>query len=343
MIAMPEFSNPEFLAAAPLAAALAWWRARRRRPALRYADVGLFAGVHGGRAWRARRGGAALRGLALLALLVACAGPRRPDERTRIPAEGIAVVMVLDVSGSMETRDAAWEPGGPPVSRLDAARRAFRLFVAGGDAPDGTHFEPRPADQIGLVTFAALPHTACPLTLNHTVLLRVTDAQETKAGIDAGTNVGDAIAEGLIRLEAAGDRKKVLILLSDGEHNVAEPDVLVPQKSARLSAALGVKVYTIDAGSDPPPGAPADAVKQRRDGQQTLRSVAEATGGRSFTAPDGTSLLAAYKEIDELEKTRVMSFQYRRYFEYYPWWAAAAFGLLAVGHLLDRTRWRVVP
>jgi Ca-activated chloride channel family protein len=343
MIAMPEFSNPEFLALAPVAVLVAWWWARRRRPALRYADTRLFAGLPGGRAWRAKWGGAILRGLAALALVVACAGPRRPDERTRIPAEGIAIVMVLDVSGSMNAQDAAWEPGQPPISRLDAARRAFKLFVAGGDAPDGTHFEPRPSDQVGLVTFAALPHTACPLTLNHTVLLRVTDAQEAKAGLDAGTNIGDAIAEGLIRLEAAGDRKKVLILLSDGEHNVAEKDVLVPEKSARLAAALGVKVYTIDAGGEPPPGAPADAAKQRRDGQQTLRAVAETTGGRAFAAPDGVALLAAYREIDELEKTRVMSFQYRRYFEYYPWWAAAALGLLFVGHLLDRTRWRVIP
>src|SRR5262249_19049425 len=121
-------------------------------------------------------GAASLRGLAALALVLACAGPRRPDEQTRLPAEGIAIVLALDVSGSMGTADAPWNPGSPPVSRLDAAKRAFKLFVAGGDAPDGTHFEPRPADQIGLVTFAALPQTACPLTLNHTVLIRVADA-----------------------------------------------------------------------------------------------------------------------------------------------------------------------
>src|SRR5947209_2220451 len=166
------FAHPEFLWLAPLAVPAAWWWARRRRPALRFADVRLFAGRTGGRARRAKWGGAALRGLAVLALVLACAGPRRPDLRTRVPAEGIAIVLVLDVSGSMGTADVDWTPGSPKVARLEAARRAFKLFVAGGDAPDGTHFEPRPADQIGLVTLAKVPQTACPLTLNHSVLIR---------------------------------------------------------------------------------------------------------------------------------------------------------------------------
>src|SRR5438067_4916170 len=173
MEGMLQFAHPEFLWLAPLAVLAAWWWARRRRPALRFADVGLFAGRVGGRARRAKWGGAALRGLAVLALVLACAGPRRPDLRTRVPAEGIAIVLVLDVSGSMATPDVVWNPHAPPVSRLDAARRAFRLFVAGGDAPDGTHFDPRPADEIGLVAFAVVPETACPLTLNHSVLPRV--------------------------------------------------------------------------------------------------------------------------------------------------------------------------
>lgn len=344
---MLSFATPEFLWLAPLAVAVAWWWARRRRPALRYADLRLFAGLPTGRAWRARWGGAVLRGLACLALIIACAGPRRPDLQTRLPAEGIAIVLALDVSGSMAEADVAWSPGSPPVSRLEAAKRAFRLFVAGGDAPDGTTFEPRPSDQIGLVAFAVLPQTACPLTLNHSVLLRVADGLEPKAGLDAGTNVGDAIAEGVIRLDkGAGDRRKVLILLSDGEHNVSKEgasDPLRPRQAAQLAANLGIKVYTIDAGGEPPPGSPPDAAEQRRIGRETLQSVAAMTGGRSFAASSGAELLAAYKEINGLEKSRVESFQYRRYHEYYPWAAAAAVVLLLTAHLLDRTRWRTVP
>src|SRR5690348_8095310 len=88
MVVMFRFASPQFLWFAPLAALVAWWWARRRRPALRYADVRLFAGLPVGRAWRARWGAAALRGLAALALILACAGPRQPDLQTRLPAEG---------------------------------------------------------------------------------------------------------------------------------------------------------------------------------------------------------------------------------------------------------------
>src|SRR6478609_6043757 len=120
MASMLSFATPAFLWLAPLAAVVAWWWARRRRPALRYADLRLVAGLPTGRAWRARWGGALLRGLACLALIIACAGPRRPDLQTRLPAEGIAIVLALDVSGSMGAEDVPWNANSPPVSRLEA-------------------------------------------------------------------------------------------------------------------------------------------------------------------------------------------------------------------------------
>jgi Ca-activated chloride channel family protein len=288
-----------------------------------------------------------LRGLAFVALLVACAGPRTPDEQTRLPAEGIAIVLALDVSGSMTEKDATWAPGEPPVSRLDAAKRAFRLFVAGGDSPDGTRFEPRDSDAIGLVTFALVPQTMCPLTLNHSVLLRIAEGQEPRTGLDTGTNVGDALAEGVIRLDQGGGaRRRVLILLSDGEHNVSkegDQNPLTPRQAAQLATNLGVKVYTIDAGGTPPPDAPADAVAQRADGREALKVVAEMTGGRTFAASSGADLLAAYRDISALEKSTIETYQYRRYHDHTPWAAGVAAGLLALAHLLDRTRWRVLP
>lgn len=347
MVGMLEFANPAILLLSPLAVLLAWWWARRHRPALRYSDGGLLAGLPAGRARRARWGGAALRGMAFLGLVVALAGPRRPDLQTRIPAEGVAIVLALDVSGSMAERDVAWMAGEPPISRIEAARRAFRLFVAGGEAPDGTHFEPRPSDPIGLVAFAALPQTLCPLTLNHSVLLHVVDGLEPKSGLDAGTNVGDAIAEAVIRLDRGStERRKVLIVLSDGEHNVSKEGAsnpLRPRQAAQLAANLGIAIYTIDAGGEPPPGASPELIEQRRAGQETLRSIAAMTGGRSFTATNGPELLAAYKEISQLEKVEVISYSYRRYHEYYPAFAAAAVALLLFIHALERTRWRVIP
>jgi len=344
---MLEFANPAFLWLAPLAVLAPWWWLRRPWPALRYSDAGLFVGLPSPRARRARWGGAALRGLACLALIAACAGPRRPDRQTRLPAEGIAIVLALDVSGSMGEKDVAWSPGSPSVARLEAAKRSFALFVAGGEAPDGTAFDPRDSDQIGLVAFAALPQTVCPLTLNHSVLVRLAEGLEPKAGLDAGTNVGDAIAEGLIRLDkGTSDRRKVLIVLSDGEHNISKEgpsDPLKPRQAAQLAANLGIKLYTIDAGGEPPSGAAPELVEQRRLGRETLQAISAMTGGRSFSATSGTQLLAAYKEISALEKSRIESFQYRRYFEYYGWCAAVAAAGLLAAHLMERTRWRTVP
>jgi len=342
-----NFTTPLFLWLLPLGVLLPWWWLRRPRAAIRYSDSSLFAGLPSGRAVRAKWGGAVLRSLALITLLIACAGPRRPDLQTRLPAEGIAIVLALDVSGSMAEKDAVWSASLPPLTRLEVAKRSFALFIRGGEAPDGSKFEPRESDQVGLVTFAALPETACPLTLNHSVLIRVADGLEPKSGIDAGTNVGDAIAEALIRLEkGAGDRRKVLILLSDGEHNISKDgpsDPLKPKQAAQLAANLGIRIYTIDAGGEPTAAMTPDQREQRKVGRETLQAVSELTGGRSFSAVSGSELLAAYRDISTLEKSAVESYQYRRYFEYYPWFALVAVVLLLTAHLLERTRWRVLP
>lgn len=336
---MPSFANPAVLTLLPLAALIVWWSVRRRRPALRYSDVRLVAGLPRGRARYAVWGGALLRGLATLTVILAAAGPRTPDLKTRLPAEGIAIVLALDVSGSMAAAD--FPPGVP---RLDAAKDVLRLFVVGGDALDGTHFDGRARDQIGLVTFAAVPQTACPLTHNHTVLLAVLNAQEPKEGIEAGTNLGDALVEGLIRLEAAGSRKKVLILLSDGEHNIDRVDgPLKPRQAAQLAANLGIPVYAIDCGGEPAADAPPDAVKQRADGRRVLEAVASMTGGKAFTANTADELRLVYQEIDALQKQPAETFRYRRYHEYYAWFAVAAVSLLALTQLLERTWWRRVP
>lgn len=341
------FANPEFLWLAPVAILVAWWWLRRRRPALRFSRTALFSGPRGGRARRAVWGGAVLRGLACLALVLACAGPRRPDLRTRLPAEAVAVMMVVDISNSMSEK-VAWAAGEPVVSRLDAARRAFKLFVAGGGAPDGTTFEPRAADQIGLVAFSAIPQTVCPLTFNHaTALLKKLDELEPKYGVDAGTNIGDALVEAVIRLDAAGGAKrKVIILLSDGQHTQSKEGGEAehkPREAAQLAANLKFPVYTIDAGGDLPATADPAAVAEREAGKQALRAVADMTGGRAFAATGGADMLAAFKEIDALERAPVETFQYRRYFEFYPWSAAAAGVLLLAAHALERTRWRTVP
>lgn len=336
---MPSFASPWLLLLLPLAPLAAWGWLRRRRSAIRFSDIRLVANLPPGRSRRARFGGATLRAVGIAALVVALAGPRWPDPGTRLPAEGVAIVMVLDVSGSMGERDFHWQD--EQITRLDAAKRAFRLFVAGGDAA-GTHLPGRGGDQIGLVAFAVEPEDTCPLTLSHDVLLELLAAEEPHSLPDTATNIGDALAWGLTKLDPAGDRRKVLVLLSDGEHNVPPP-ALTPRQAGQLAANHGVPIYTIDAGPTPPSDATPEEAQARAIGQRSLQSVASLTGGKAFAAHDEAALVAAVAEIDRLERRPAESFQYRRYAEGYPWCAVAAMACFVMALGSERTTWRRAP
>ncbi len=114
-----------------------------------------------------------------------------------------------------------------------------------------------------------------------------------------------------------------------------------PREAAQLAANLGIRIYTIDSGGEPPVGAPPEVVTQRLAGREALKKVSEMTGGKSFAATSGTELLAAYREISTLEKAEEPAPIYRRYYEYYAWCAGLALVLLLAAHALDRTLWRV--
>src|SRR5262249_57139057 len=117
---------------------------------------------------------------------------------------------VLDTSGSMQETTFVWDPGSPPVTRAEAARRAFRLFIAGGDGPDGTHFDGRStergADAVGLVTFSHWPHPVCPPPLNHSRLLTILDNVRPAGARDTATNIRGPLAPGVNPLHRADPR-----------------------------------------------------------------------------------------------------------------------------------------
>ena len=336
------FETPAFLLLMPLAIAVAVWDFRRRRPALRYSDIASMRGLPARRAVAARFGGALFRGLIVSGIVLACANPRRPDLQTRLPVEGISLVFVLDVSGSMATADFVPAADAPPITRLTAAKQTFRLFAAGGDSPDGQSFPGRPNDRLALVTFASTPATVCPLTLNHTVLLKVLDDQKTQDALTAGTNIGDALGEALVRLNAGAKGRTVIVLLSDGEHNKAGTDTLKPNQSAILAEKLRVPIYSIDCGGDPTGDDP-ESGQQRTDGRRVMERVAETTGGRSFIANSGADLVEVFRSIDGLERTPIESFRYRRYRDFGQYCGFAALALLLLLTVLERTHWRRIP
>jgi Ca-activated chloride channel family protein len=374
---MFTFSQPGFLLLFPVAGLLLWRWWKRRQPAVRYSDTSLMSELPSGRARLARIAGIGFRSAALLFLILALSGLRWPDRGSRIASEGIAIEFVVDASGSMATPDFNWQ--GQVISRLEAVKKAFRLFVDGGDAEakraevrqhpgadaprlaarpaQEVHFEGRPNDLIGLTTFARWPKTACPLTLSHSVLLRQMGAEKPRTiPTESETNIGDAVAWGLIRLEKAKPKRRVMILLSDGEHNVPPP-ALTPRQAAQLAANLGVSIYTIDAGSsienrgsriEEGQSRTGDAGKEaaekiRASAEKTMETIAQITGGRHFKVQDTDSLLQVCREIDRMETQEIASFQYRRYFEGYPMLGLISFSFLGLVGLLELSVFRRIP
>jgi Ca-activated chloride channel family protein len=347
---MPSFAQPAFLFLLLLLPPLLYHWRRSGRARLRFSDTGLVAGLPPGRSRRALWGGLVLRAGGLVLLIMALAGPRRPDAGTRLPTEGIAIAIVLDVSASMNERDFVWQD--QTISRLEAVKNVFRLFVAGGETPGGEKLPPRPQDLISLITFATRPDTACPPTLDHAALLKILDGEEARTlATEATTNPGDAIAWALVSLQRAPTRRKVLIFLTDGENNVK--DVLQPRQAAQLAGNLDIPIYAIGAGPEfvPPdklePNDQDSTNNAKAEGaaaaRKTLQDVAHISRGVYFQAADGKALADACSRIDQLERTRIMSFQYRRYHEGFTWFAVAALvsWLLVLG--LESTRWRRVP
>ena len=239
--------------------------------------------------------------LALILLVTALARPQTAQTDAHSHTEGIAIQLVLDTSLSMGYTDYAHQ--NQAISRMDAARHAIRLFVKG----DEEHNLPgRSQDQIGLVGFNRYPDVLCPLTHSHDTLLASLD----DVSLGPYTNIGDGLAWGLDRLRRASPKQKILILLSDGKQTA--PDAMNPQAAAKLAAELGVRVYTIGAvgnqGGEPPSAlmrfmnrtSAADSVDE-----ETMKRVASLTGGKYFRATDSEGLLAVYREIDQLEKSRI--------------------------------------
>jgi Ca-activated chloride channel family protein len=349
MFSWPEFTQPVWLLLLPLVPLLVGWWGLRKGAALRFPDTRGLAAINSQRGRVAWWGGVVGRTVALAALLVALAGPRWPDPGTRQPTEGIAVLLVVDFSGSMNEPDFEWKDK-QKVTRWKAVQQGFRLFVVGGQGPHGESLPGRSNDLLGLVVFAEEPRTACPLTLSHDTLLALLDREEPgKGGNDPATNIGDALTWGVHRLNATSLRQKVMVLVTDGEHNVPPPK-LTPRKAAQLAGHFGIPVYVFDAGNDAPTlGQPADpqATQKRQEAKKTLQDVAKITGGQYYAAPDGKGLLEGLgklnEELDRRDREQIETFRYRRHVEGYPYVAGAALVLLAVVLALELTVWRRLP
>lgn len=337
-----EFRDPLFLLVA-LAAPFVFWTASRSTSVVRYSSLGLADRAP--RSWRVRLSKlpALLMALAVVSLAVALAGPRTPDAETKVSHEGIAIMMVVDRSGSMQARDLVKDDLS--VDRLAVVKDVFEQFVLGGEAGNG-----RPDDAIGLVTFAGYADSLCPLTLDHGNLVSMVDDLEIVSRRDEdGTALGDGLALAIERLRRSKAKSKVVILLTDGVNNTG---AIAPDQAAELAVTQGIKVYCIGAGTEGLAPFPAvDPFTGRRVLQrtyveideQTLRQIADETGGRYFRATDRDGLAEIYSEIDRLERTKVTEIQYLQYTEHYALFVVGALILMAVATFTGATLFRSLP
>lgn len=326
-----------FVLLLPLVPLLWQWR-EGRRPTLRHPDMRYLPVTESRRARWARWLPLLGRLLAALLVLVALIGPRWPVPGSRIPSDGIALVFVLDVSGSMGESDVLLE--GQPVTRLQAAAGLLKQFIAGGNG-----YTDRNNDAIGLVTFAAKPVDVCPPTLSHQAILHFLDKAKPIGTVpDSSTNIGDALGLATNLLRNSPIKSKAIILISDGEHTVpadVDAQALKPRQAAQLAAALGIRVHTIFLSGSPNNDAARQAEMLRAE--QTLRAVSQMTQGESSSASDGAGLMKISQRLDTLEKSRLESFVYTDYVETRPWLIVCALVCMLVTIVLEETWLRLHP
>ena len=311
-----------------------WWLIDRGREdrALVFSRASVLGWLATMRSERLARLPDVLRGVAIFLLIIALAAPRTGSSVVDVNAEGIAIVLALDISSSMLAEDLS------PVNRIEVARKTIRDFIQG-----------RKYDRIGLVAFAGEALTQVPLTIDYPVLYEALQQLQPGSGmLEDGTAIGTGLATAANRLRHVEGTSKVIILATDGENNRGEID---PLTAARAAAAYGIKVYTIGIGSE---GVARVPVARGPFGVQyaslpvhidegLLTQIANMTGGRYFRAQTGQGLENIYKQIDRMEKTKV---HVHRYTNYTPWhlpFVLLAILLILCEWALRASKWGRVP
>jgi Ca-activated chloride channel family protein len=292
----------------------------------------------------ASRAGKILRALILATLAVFIVGLARPQlgkSLTQVEASGIDIMLVLDVSGSMLTKD--FTIGGSEATRVDAIREVTRKFIEG-----------RPNDRIGIICFAGRPYVVSPMTLDHEWLLQ--NLERVRIGlVEDGTAIGSAMAAAANRLNDKHSKSHAIVLLTDGENNAGK---ISPNTAAEAVKALKIHFYAIGAGITgiaPAPiytqrGPMTDVLgnilyqNQRVEFNEAgLREVAKIADGQFFRATDTESLKQIYRDIDKMEKSTVKVKKYQQYRDLFPLCIMSGCGLLLGQILLSQTIWKKLP
>jgi Ca-activated chloride channel family protein len=322
-----RLAAPAWLALIVIAfVAIAVWMVRRKWQRFPFPDLERAPGSG---AWVLGRTTVAgfLAAAALIPLAVSLARPQEVLSSRLEHAEGVDLVVALDISGSMAALDFR------PTDRLGVAKEVIGDFVGR-----------RVNDRVGLVIFAGAAVTLCPLTLDHDVVRHLLDLVELETLPD-GTAIGLGLGTAVNRLRHSEAESKVIVLVTDGSNNTGQLD---PMTAAELASEEDITVHTVLVGRGGKVPIPARE-RDRRTGRvrerivqvevdinpELLAEISRRSGGTSFRARDPEALEAVFIEIDALEKTEFTSTRLVRHRERFEPWALAAFLLLMGGALLE--------
>jgi Ca-activated chloride channel family protein len=280
------------------------WRRRARPapvPAVTFSSARLLAGLASPAPARPARAAAWLRVLAVALVLLALARPRLERAADEDKSHGIDIMLVLDASRSMDTKD--FDAGDHKASRREALEQVIASFL-----------KERTRDRLGIVGFAEKPFLISPLTLDHSWMLEALHGVQTSLGTAIGSGVEAAVD--LLRQADAGNR--VAIVVTDGL-NTSGVD---PLESARTARRFGVRLYTVGVVSY-------TEMKSGGIDDLMLSRMARLTGGQFFQAADQAGLEAIYRQIDQLERQEFRQTRLRAYRELFPWCVVLALALVA--------------
>jgi Ca-activated chloride channel family protein len=304
---MIRFAQPWFLLALCVIPIFIWWywvRGRTLEGTFRISSATLFQDHFIRRGERKNLFLKVLNIITVFFIIIGLARPQLVDTLQKRKVDVVDIVMVIDISSSMLADD--FKP-----NRLEVVKRTAKEFI-----------KKRAGDRIGLLVFAAETFIQCPLTVDQDVLLSLLDDIEVVPREYDGTAIGMAIANGVNRLRHSSAKSKVMILLSDGSNNAGELD---PLTAADIASELGVKIYTIGAGTNQAVTLIPNVGYIRNEiDEQTLQAIAQKTGGQYFRATDEAMLAEVYQQIDALERTTIEVKDYTQYREPFGWFLIPA-------------------
>lgn len=307
---------------------IVWYIARHRKatPTLRVSSLRPVSGMP--RSWKQwlMHVNFALKMIAIVCLIVALCRPQTFDSKRRSRIEGTDIILALDISGSMASKD--FEP-----NRFEVAKEVAVKFV-----------NQRANDNLGLVVFAGESLSLMPLTYDRSALINA--IQNVQMGdLNDGTAIGDGLSSAINRLVSGKAKSKSVILLTDGTNNAGQ---VAPATAAEIAKSKGIKVYTIGVGTNgniqitDPYGFSTTTLETKID-EESLRQIADITGGKFYRAKDEKMLKHVFQEIDKLEKSELDVENFTRTDENFIPWVLAALVAYGLSMLIRYTLLRRIP